>query len=107
MSLVGRLMNRSRDRRSLSAARRRSSRMEILEVRWMPAPLLVTTLADAGTGSLRDAITRANADPDRDVITFGPGVAGTISLATPLPDLATAIDLQGPGASALTVARSA
>jgi hypothetical protein len=39
--------------------------IEALEARIAPATFLVTTLADAGDGSLRDAITKANAEPGR------------------------------------------
>lgn len=59
-------------------------RLSTLEDRTLPANFLVTTLADTGTGSLRDAITRANA-AGADSITFQ--VAGTITLATALPTL--------------------
>src|SRR5262249_38730947 len=65
----------------------------------------VTTLADAGPGSLRQAIFLANATPGDDTITFA--VTGTINLASALPDLSSNIDIQGPGASTLTVRRNA
>jgi len=45
----------------------------------------VTSLDDSGTGSLRDAITDANATPGPDTITFS--VSGTINLLTVLPDI--------------------
>jgi hypothetical protein len=67
----------------------------------------VTSLADAGTGSLRDAITRANNSPDAfSSIDFAAGLNGTISLATALPALARSVSLHGPGARTITVARS-
>lgn len=44
--------------------------------------LTVTTLADSGAGSLREAIGLANADADHDTIVFS--VAGTINLASDL-----------------------
>ncbi len=48
----------------------------------------VTTLADSGAGSLRDAIDFANGDGVPTVITFDLGLAGgTIVLASQLPDL--------------------
>lgn len=57
----------------------------------LPPPLAaqsytVTTLADGGVGSLRDAIDFANADGLPTAITFAPGLSGgTIALASPLP----------------------
>ncbi|MSQ09546.1 MAG: hypothetical protein EXR52_00855 [Dehalococcoidia bacterium] len=49
------------------------------------APHVVTTLADSGAGSLRQAILDANAAPGADTITFG--VSGTIVLTSSLPDI--------------------
>jgi fibronectin-binding autotransporter adhesin len=91
--------------------RRRSASLfvEALEDRCVPATVVVNTLADSGLGSLRAAITVANDEalhPGADVITFAAGVTGTIVLDSALPDLSTKIDIQGPGASVLTVARS-
>ena len=43
---------------------------ETLESRVTPATLTVTTAANAGLGSLRNAITRANASPGADTINF-------------------------------------
>ncbi|WP_406698511.1 choice-of-anchor Q domain-containing protein [Singulisphaera sp. Ch08] len=66
----------------------------------------VTNTNDSGPGSLRAALSIADQNPGRDTITFAPGVAGTITLLSALPDLATDIILSGPGSSTLTVARS-
>jgi len=44
--------------------------VESLELRDTPATFVVTTTADAGNGSLRDAITRANSFPGDDTIAF-------------------------------------
>ena len=96
-------------RRGRSRTRRPTSRVwviEPLEGRVVPATIPVTTLADAGPGSLRAAVEQANLDPAQDLITFDPSVRGTITLDTALPDLTTAVDIEGPGANALTVARS-
>src|SRR5439155_10043240 len=56
------------------------------------AQTVVTTLADSGPGSLRQAIMDASADGVPTTITFDPIVfppaaAGVILLATPLPNL--------------------
>jgi predicted outer membrane repeat protein len=50
--------------------------LEQLEDRLALSTYTVTTLADGGAGSLRDAITRANAHPGTDKINFQPGLAG-------------------------------
>lgn len=79
--------------------------------------LVVTTLADEdnstsdaryGTGtSLREAIDFANSNPNSSTITFN--LAGTgakvIELSRELPLLTTAITINGPGASRLTIKR--
>src|SRR5262249_17317768 len=81
----------------------------------------VTTLTDAnddginlpygpGQVSLRDAITFVDADPysstgDGDVITFAPGLTGTLALTSgALPTItASALTIAGPGANVLTI----
>ena len=67
----------------------------------------VTTAADSGAGSLRQAILDANANPGADTIDFAIGGGGvhTISPATPLPTITEALTINGysqPGASANT-----
>jgi hypothetical protein len=64
----------------------------------------VTTTANSGAGSLREAIIASNADTDLDVVD-ATGVSGTIVLSTALPGFSTDIVIRGPGASRLTVAR--
>src|SRR5262249_26849396 len=99
---------RSRGNRLARAARRSSYRpvLEALEAREVPATFTVTRLADdALAGSLRWAITQANTMPGDDLINFQAGLSGTIQLAGALPNLSSNIDLQGPGASRLTVRR--
>src|SRR5262245_26564571 len=82
-------------------------RVELLETREVPSTLTVTRLADDTlAGSLRWAITQANTMPGDDIIDFQPGLTGTIQLGSALPDLSSNIDLQGPGAAALTVRRN-
>jgi hypothetical protein len=105
-------------------------RLEALEDRTLLSPYLVTTTADSGPGSLRDAITQINADtshtlypspgnPSVDEIDFavtaasdtgggfnaGTGVA-TIAPQTYLPQITTAVFINGytePGASPNTL----
>ena len=68
------------------------------------ATFQVTNTADSGAGSLRDAITQANASAGADTITFAPSVSGTITLTTGSLHITDAIDIQGPGADVLTIA---
>lgn len=63
----------------------------------------VTNLDDAGAGSLRDAIEQANAAAGADVITFQAGLTGTITLTSGQLEILDSVDIQGPGAAALTV----
>jgi hypothetical protein len=75
------------------------------------APYVVTNANDSGAGSLRDVLTKANADPANDAIIFDPTVFGTprtIGLATALPQIPAAgggLTISGPGANLLTVRR--
>ena len=74
--------------------------------------LTVTTLADITNGgttctggdpcSLRDAITLADSHGSGDIIPLD-GLQGTITLASPLPDITTNINISGPGANLLTI----
>jgi hypothetical protein len=68
--------------------------------------ILVTNTADSGAGSLRQAITDANANGDTNAITFQAGLTGTIDLLTSLPDLTSSMSFNGPGANQMTVQRS-
>ncbi len=95
------------DRRPRRASLRGTGRLESLEERVVLSTIVVTNLDDSGAGSLRAAIEQANLDPGSDTIRFLDGLSGTISLTGALPDLSTAIALEGPGPSTLTVARPA
>jgi len=64
------------------------------------ATIPVTTTADSGTGSLRDAITTANANAG-DIINIT--ATGTITLLSPLPAITANMTITGPGAASLTV----
>jgi hypothetical protein len=67
-----------------------------------PPTLYALNTNDAGAGSLRQTILAANALPGDKVITFAPGVSGTIALVTALPDLSGNTDVQGPGLASVT-----
>jgi CSLREA domain-containing protein len=67
---------------------------------------LVTNTADSGSGSLRQAIIDANANPGTKAINFQLGLTGTIDLLSALPPLSTSMGISGPGANLLTVQRS-
>lgn len=58
-------------------------RLDVLEGRDVPAVFNVTNLADAGIGSLRQAVAFANASPGPDTINFAPTLAGTIAISAP------------------------
>lgn len=64
---------------------------------------VVSNTADAGPGSLREAIADADAAPGADRIVFAASAVGTIDLRSALPDVTELIDIEGPGADALTV----
>lgn len=64
------------------------------------ALITVTNTADAGAGSLRQAIVDAQ---ENDTITFAVDVRGTIALTSGELLISKALTIQGPGASLLTV----
>src|SRR5579885_1834600 len=87
-----------------SHVRRRSfyPRLETLEGRLAPSTLVVSTAADSGPGSLRQAITQANSDAGMtDTITFS--VTGAIQLASALPALTNSEEIQGPEVGSVTI----
>lgn len=59
----------------------------------------VTSIADSGAGSLRNAVSGAT---DGDTINFDPSVAGTINLSSPI-SIYHNITVQGPGAAQVTL----
>ena len=67
----------------------------------LPTVYTVTTTADGGPGSLRQALADANSVPGPATITFA--VTGTITLAGPLPPIGDDLTLQGPGADQLAI----
>jgi hypothetical protein len=64
--------------------------------------LVVTSTADSGPGSLRDAIAEANRSGGN-VIVIAAG--GVLSLASPLPVITGSLEIRGPGSGALTLRR--
>ena len=63
---------------------------------------VVTTTADSGPGSLRQAVTQAIASPENDEIVFQPAADGVITLQSALPDLLASggdLTLAGNGAA--------
>jgi titin len=71
--------------------------LELLESRLLPSVFPVTSTADSGANTLRQAILSANANPGADAITFaiaGPGVH-LIQPASPLPSLSGPVRIDG------------
>ncbi|HEY1377735.1 MAG TPA: right-handed parallel beta-helix repeat-containing protein [Gemmataceae bacterium] len=87
--------------------RRRSAAARLLvrplEDRLVPATFTVTTLNDAGPGSLRQAILDANADTQADDVVFTPGLTGTITLATGPLTVANSLTITGPAGNGIAV----
>jgi hypothetical protein len=70
--------------------------------------ILVMNLNDSGMGSLRAAITAAALNGSAtNTLSFAPGLVGEINLTTELPALSGRTNISGPGASLITVRRSA
>ena len=67
------------------------------------ATFQVSNLDDAGPGSLRQAVLDANTAAGADTITFQAGLTGTILLISGQLAIEDSVDVQGPGASVLTV----
>jgi hypothetical protein len=90
-------------RRSRGQPRRRAfvPRLEVLEDRALPSTFTVTNLLDSGPGSLRAAVTAANANPGPDSINFA--TTGTITLTSGQLDITDSLTINGPGAKELTL----
>jgi Ca2+-binding RTX toxin-like protein len=67
------------------------------------SPITVTSLDDHGAGTLRQAIIDSNAASGADQIVFQSGLSGQITLETALPQITDSLDIQGPGAGAVTI----
>jgi hypothetical protein len=100
------------DQRGPGFARIINGTVDIGAVERQERTFVVTTDADSGTGSLRDAMTQAVGFASDDTIQFDPaffGTAHTITLVTQLPFIASTggtLTISGPGSSLLTVRRN-
>ncbi len=75
--------------------------LEMLEDRCLPSTFTVTNLLDSGPGSLRAAVSAANANPGADGINFA--TTGTIALTSGELDITDSLTITGPGLNTLTV----
>jgi hypothetical protein len=97
-----------RGKSGLPRRHRYAPTMDMLEDRLAPAILMVTTLADSGAGSLRDAInTSANhlgQDVGNDTIQFAPALdGGTISVSSITTNNSQVSSFEVPGPSAFLI----
>jgi hypothetical protein len=76
-----------------------------LEDRTVPASFVVTTTADSGVGSLRDAISQANANSEADTISFAPGVTKVTLTSAELPLTTTNLVTINGGPGGVTITR--
>ncbi len=109
LQAAARTCRRSRKARHLGESLRRARllpRLEALEARLTPSTFTVTNLADSGPGSLRAAITAANAHAGPDVIDFAHGLHGTIGLTSGQLSITDDLSIAGPSANNLTVSGS-
>lgn len=90
-------------RRSQRPRPRTRLTLELLEDRAAPAVFPVISLADAGPGTLRQALLNANAAAGRDTVRFD--VEGTISLQSALPAITDDGDIVALDPSTTTVRR--
>ena len=67
------------------------------------ATFTVTNTNDSGAGSLREAITQANATAPPNTVNFDPALTGSIILTTGQIRIAAAMSIVGPGAGKLTI----
>ncbi len=67
------------------------------------ATFTVSSTADSGAGSLRQAILDANAAPGADTIVFAAGANGTITVASALPIVTDALSIQGNGVASTVI----
>ncbi|UXI69032.1 choice-of-anchor Q domain-containing protein [Tahibacter amnicola] len=99
-------MHQSNTRREAGAALLRAAILAGLGIIALPAAAAtytVTTLADNGAGSLRDAVEQANRSPGADTITFQSALTGTLTLTSGEIVIFDDLTVTGPGASRLTL----
>ena len=68
-----------------------------------PLTFVVKNLNDSGPDSLRDCISAANSAPSADIVTFEPGLTGTIALLEGQLFISDNVSITGPGANVITV----
>src|SRR5262245_35056012 len=78
-------------------------RVEAFEDRLLPSTFTVLNLKNAGAGSLRQAIIRANATRAADTIQFAAGLKGRITLTTGELIVARNLAIVGPTATRIAV----
>lgn len=78
-------------------------RLTVLDDRTLPSTFTVMNLDDSGPGSLRAAVDEANANPGVDRVQFAHKLTGTITLSTGELEITDAVNVDGPGASRITV----
>ena len=81
------------------AARSKQSCTESLEFRSLLTTFTVTSLADSGAGSLRQAILDANNTAGDDEIVFQSGLNGTIALTSGQMTISETVEITGNGAA--------
>jgi hypothetical protein len=96
MTVMAKKLRRHRPSQDSASWSRFRPTLEELEHRWLPSTFTVTTTADGGAGSLRQAIRDANANPGADMIHFRieSGVK-TITPMSPLPTITDPVVLDG------------
>ncbi|MBV8083262.1 MAG: hypothetical protein JO247_00460, partial [Chloroflexi bacterium] len=97
--------DQQRGRRERDAARRRRRlrpTVMALEGRELLSTLTVTNTNDSGTGSLRQAVLDANANPGS-TIDFAPKLHGTITLTSGELKITSSVTIDGPGAKDISV----
>ena len=98
------MSQRKRGKRAVIGAGLGSGLALVAPVAAQAADFTVTNLNDTpGPGSLRAAISSAEAAPGADRVVFQAGLSGTITLGSDLPTMTQPTEIVGPGAGQLTV----